>query len=249
MGMLPLFDADCPYPQLFQQISVTGLQTTGEGKTVEENLLAENESKSAPHLCDEIVNRLAPFLLAPIVAKSERQKDLGLIVRRLRERFEVKTSDHLTVSFSLVEVPSVQGSVDFPKYYLQRRVIPGLGTVEEAKYVLYVAGEKKNSIINLDGDATGQALAPIFFVGRMSDDLAGIFPRIAYRYQQTNGKPDKLQEFMLYQLDISREAQDMARKVILGETGKGSEAPAAPPPPIKVITKPSKIALPQGTID
>ncbi|MCK4819939.1 hypothetical protein KA005_29505, partial [bacterium] len=40
MGMIPLFDADRPYPQLFEQISVTRLQTTGERKTVEENLLA-----------------------------------------------------------------------------------------------------------------------------------------------------------------------------------------------------------------
>jgi hypothetical protein len=238
MGMIPLFDADRPCPRLFDQIPVIRLQSSGERKTVEEKLLSEEESKPVTHLHDEIVNKLSPFLLAPIVARSERQKDFEIITRRLRERFAVKANDHLTVSFSLIAEPSVQRSVDFPKFYLQRRIVPGQGAVEESHYVLYIAGSAKDLIGDLDADALGQALTPVFFVDRVTEDLAGLFPRIAYKYQQAKGKLDEIRDFLYYQLGISREAQEAAMAILSAEVTETAPAPLTPPLPMKIIAQP-----------
>jgi hypothetical protein len=248
MGMVPLFDADRPYPRLFDQIPVIRLQSSGEGKTVEEKLLTEAESKPGARLRDQIVNKLSPFLLAPIVARSERQKDVEIIVRRLRERFEVKANDHLTVSFSVIVEPSVQRSVDFPKFYLQRRIVPGEGVVEEAHYVLYIAGSAKDSVDDLDADALGQALAPVFFADRITEDLAGLFPRIAYKYQQAKGKLDEIRDFLYYQLGISHEAQEAAMAVVSGDVTEISPALVAPPMPVKIITQPIATTEQRGSI-
>ena len=245
--IIPLFDADRPYARLFEQIPVTRLLSSGEGKTLEERLLTERESKALPHLRDEIANKLSPFLLAPIIARSERQKDIEVIVRRLRQRFEVKACDHLTVSFSLIAEPTVERSVDFPKFYIQRRIVSGEGVVEEAHYVLYVTGGAKDSIAELDADALGQALAPVFFIDRVTEDLAGLFPRITYKYQQANGMLDEIQGFLYYQLGISREAQEFAVAIISGESAKPGPIPATPPLPVKVIT-PVVVAEQQGAI-
>jgi hypothetical protein len=246
MGVIPLFDADRPYPRLFEQIPVLRLLTSGEGKTVNEDLIGEERAKPASRLRDEIVSRLSPFLLAPIVAKTERQKEVELVVRRLKERFDVKVSERLVVSFSLIANPSLCRTVDFSKFYLRRRVVPGTGAVEEAQYTLYVVGSEKDSLASLDADALGQAIAPIFFADRVSEDIAGLFSRIAYRYQQTNGNLDELQEFLLYHLGISREAQDMARALMLGEAGEIGKGVTAPPPLITVPLKPQEnLNMPQ----
>lgn len=235
-GMIPLFDADRPYTRLFEQIPVIRLLSSGEGKTVEEKLLTEKKAKALPHLRDEIVNELSPFLLAAIIARSERQKDIELIVRRLKQRFEVKACVPLTVSFSLIKDPAVERSHDFPKFYIQRRVIPGERAAEEAHYVLYVAGSAKDSIAELDADALGQEIAPIFFIDRVTEDIAGLFPRITYKYQQASGAPDDIQDFLYYQLGISRETQDSGIAIVSGETVELDTMSATPPPPVKVIT-------------
>jgi len=234
--MIPLFDADRPYARLFEQIPVTRLLSSGEGKTVEERLLTEEKARALPHLCDEIIYKLSPFLLAPIIARSERQKDIEIIVRRLRERFEVKACDHLIVSFSLIEDPTVERSVDFPEFYIQRRLVPGEGAVEEAHYVLYVAGSARDSIAELDADALGQVLAPVFFIDRVTEDVAGLFPRITYKYQQASGAHGDLQDFLYHQLGISREAQDSAIAIVSGDTVEIGTVSATPPLPVRVIT-------------
>lgn len=247
-GVLRLFDADRPYARLFEQIPVTRLLSSGEGKTVEERLLTEAEARTLPHLRDEIADKLSPFLLAPIIARSERQKDIEVIVRRLRERFEVKGCDHLTVSFSLVAEPTMERSVDFAKFYLQRRVVRGEEGVEEAHYVLYCAGGAQDSIAELDADALGQVLAPVFFVDRVTEDLAGLFPRITYRYQQANGVADEMQDFLYYQLGISREAQESAMSIVSGDAAVPTPMPVAPPLPMKVITKPAVSTEQHGAV-
>ena len=73
--------------------------------------MAQEESRPAPRLCDEIMNKLATFLLSPIVARSERPKDIESIIRRLKKRFDVNTTDQLAVSFSLIEDPSIRRNV------------------------------------------------------------------------------------------------------------------------------------------
>jgi len=229
---LPLFDADRPYPRLFEQIGVTHLVP---GKTVEEKFLAEETSIPDTGLYNEIVNDLAPSLLALIIARAEKSKQSELILRRLRERFEVRFANRLKVSFSLVGDPLIEQSVDFQKFYLQRHLIQSPGALEEAHYTLYVAENTPVSLLVLDADALGEALAPIFLDG-ISNELAGLFPRIASRYQNLQGNRDLMEEFMHHQLGISIEAQDMAWAMVSGETSELEPITTPPPPPAKVIT-------------
>jgi len=233
LNTLPLFDADRPYPRLFDQIGVTRLIA---GETVDEMFLAEDSAVPAQGLHGEITDQLAPYLLAPIIAKSDRSNQSETVVRRLRERFEVKAADHLTVSYSFTGSSPVERTIEFPKFCLQRRLLPGLGAIREAHYTLYVAGSASVSLSNLDldADALGEALSPVF-LGGIGEELAGLFPRIASRYHHLRGRRDAMEEFLYYQLGISREAQDMAWAMVSGE---GTEAPAAlPPPPAKIICR------------
>ncbi|MDY6988930.1 MAG: DUF3883 domain-containing protein [Thermodesulfobacteriota bacterium] len=230
---LPLFDSDRPYRKLFKEVGVTRLVT---GKTVKEEFLSDDISVPATQLCDEIVNELAPYLLAPIVAKSEKPKQSDLILRRLRERFEVRAARRLTVSFSLIKNPEIEKTVEFPKLYLQRRLVRAQGAIEEAHYALHIVGEDSSSFSdpNLDADALGEALARVFLDG-MSDELAGIFPRITARYHHFQGESEPMEEFMYYQLGISREAQEKAFAMVSGESLEPRTARIPPPPPIRLI--------------
>ncbi|MFQ5851498.1 MAG: protein NO VEIN domain-containing protein [Candidatus Binatia bacterium] len=232
MGTLSLFDADRPYHRLFEQIGVTRLIP---GQTVKEKFVSEGTSVPATRLRDEIVDGLAPFLLATIIARSEKTKQSELILRRLRERFKIKIANRLTVSFSLIEDPSIERSIDFPKFYLQRRLIQSSGAIEEAHYTLYVAANDLVSFSDLDADALGEALASMFLDG-ISDELAGLFPRIASRYHHLQEKSDAMEEFMYHQLGISREAQEIAWDMVSGEAIEAKPIAAPPPPPAKVMS-------------
>lgn len=229
LGALPLLDADRPYPRFFEHVGITRLVP---GDTVEESFLAEDRSVLASVLKDEIVEKLSPFLLAPIIAKSDAPNQRDVILRRLRERFEVKAVDRLTVSYSLIGDSKVAQTIEFPKFYLQRRVVPGPGAVQEAYYILYVAGRASISLTSpdLDADALGASLAPLFLDG-MSEELAGLFPRIVSRYYHRRGEAEEMREFLHRQLGISEEAQELAGAVISGET----VSVPAPPPPVKVV--------------
>jgi len=232
IGTLPLFDADRPYPNLFRQLQVIRLTPD---QTVREELSADKRSVPAVQLHDEIVNDLAPFLLAPVIARSEDPKHSQRILRRLKERFEAKAACPLTVSFSLIENPSIQRALDFPNFYLQTHLAPGPGAIREMHYTLYVAGNESVSLLSpdLDADALGVALARVFLDG-IGSDLAGLFPRIASRYQQVQGKREAMEDFLLHQLNVSSEAQDMARAKVSGEAVV--PAPLPSPPPIKTIS-------------
>lgn len=233
-GTLHLFDADRVYPSLFKRIGVSRLIS---GQIVNEKFLAEKASVNATRLKDEIVNNLAPYLLAPIIAKSEKPTETESIVRRIRERFEVKVTRKLTVSFSLTEDPSIERVIDFPKFYLQRRIIRGRGAIQEGHYILYVAGNSPDtiSLSDLDADALGEALAPIFLIG-MSEELTTLFPRISSRFQHLQARKEGMQEFMHCQLGISIEAQDMAWAMVTGEDIKLRPITTPPPPPAKIIS-------------
>ncbi len=238
LGMLPLLDVDRPQLRLFEQIGVIRLVP---GQTVNENFLAERTSVPSVRLCDQIVNDLGPFLLAPIIARSEKSKQGESILRRLRERFEVKVARNLTVSFSLMGSPSAERTIDFPNFYLQRRLISGQGAIQEAHHTLYVAGKDSVSLFDpdFDADALGEALVPVFMDG-ISDELVSLFPRITSRYHHFRGKPGAMEEFMHNQLGISKEAQDFARAMVAGETvDMESIAPLAPPPAKIIISPPT----------
>jgi hypothetical protein len=150
----------------------------------------------------------------------------------LKERFEVRLAKPLTVSFSLKDDPTIERSIDFPIFYLQRRREKGSGAIEENHYVLYVhKDEHPDSISSLDADALGAALTPLFLDG-ITDDLAGYFPRISSRYQNYRGDHDEMMLFLYRQLGISIESLETSVEQIVDDTISDEEAP----PPTLVVT-------------
>jgi len=225
VATLPLIDADRPYPDLFDQLGILRLTP---GDTVDEIFLAEASATPAKHLQRQITEELAPYLLAPIIAKGERANVGETILRRLQERFEVKAAKELTVTYTLHENPACEQTVEFPKFYMQRRVVPGTGVVQEAHFTLYVAGEASLTLFDpaLDADALGASLVPVF-MDAISEELAGFFPRIASRYHHCRGNAEQMIDFLHHQLKVSIEAQDMAQAIMAGQV---PELLPAPPP-------------------
>jgi hypothetical protein len=240
-GDIDFLDVDRPYPTFFEKAGIVRLQAA---QTVTEAFLSENESIDADHLKEEILKGLANSLLAPIIAKSEKGKHPDLVVRRLKERFRVLTAPDLTVRFKILENPNIERDVNYPNFYLQRILIERRGAVEEYHYVLHVSGTKNISVLDLDGDALGEALIPIFLDG-VTDDLKGMFPRIASRYQNVKGNRQEMEEFLYYQLGISKEAQEMAWAMLSGEAAVAPVEVLKSPPPAKV----SPSTQTQGGID
>lgn len=208
-------------------------------ETVKEGLLGQGSSCVSANLYDEIVNGLAPFLLSSIIAKSEKARD-DLVLKVLKERFEVRTSERLTVSFSLMgSGASIERTRDFPKFYLQRRVIQS-GIIKEAHYTLHVAGNETTCFTGIDADALGEAIGPVFADGAGSEVIS-LFPRIASRYQQLvreKGRThaaEAMADFMYNQLHISREAQEDAFSMTAGETSESDIARIPVPPAAKLV--------------
>ncbi|MCK4625185.1 MAG: DUF3883 domain-containing protein [Phycisphaerae bacterium] len=233
--VLPLFDADRPYQSLFSALGVIRLTPR---QNIEETFCANDRAVPSSRLLDEILNKLAPHLLAGVIAKSEEQDHRNRVLRRLRDRFDVKVADRLTVSFKLTKEPFVERAVDFSKFYLQQRVVEGAGAIREMHYTLYVAGPDDIALNELDGDALGASLAPLFLDGAGSDDLAGFFPRVVTRFLSVEGDERKMQEFLYQHLGVSMAAQETARDDV---TGRSEEAPpiTSPPPPARLVLHPS----------
>ena len=232
-GKLLLIDTDRPYPNFFDHSGITRLIV---GKNVNVTFLSEETSEKAQKIQEQIVDDLSKYLLSPIIAKSEKTKHVDLVLRRLRERFSVHASDHLRVLFSLSDTNEHSQEIEFPKFYLDKRTIQSRGAIEEYHYKLYLEGTKHNDIFDIDADALGEVLAPIFLDGT-SDDLKEIFPRIANRYQFVRGNPSEMVEYLYNQLGVSKEAQETALLMITGKYEQTIQTPIPPPPPIKIITK------------
>ena len=230
-GKLPLIDTDRPYPNFFDHSGITRLIV---GKNVNVTFLSEETSAKAPKLQNQIIDDLSAYLLSPIIAKSEKTKHADLVIRRLKERFSVYSSDHLRVLFGLSGDNQYSQEIEFPKFYLDKRTIQSKGAIEENHYKLYFEGAKDDGISEVDADALGEVLAPIFFDG-ISDDLKEIFPRIANRFQAVKGDPLEMTEYLYTQLGVSKEAQETASLIITGKYEPKINAPIPPPPPIKVI--------------
>ena len=181
----------------------------------------------------EIRERLAPYLLSVILAKSDRQEERDVILRRLNERFEVRAADKLKVSYALKETPTEEHTIDFPHFYLQRRVKPGTGAVQEAYFTLFVEGKPNTSIFDhqMDGDALGAALVPLF-QDDASDEIRSLFPRVVSRFCQTRGSANEMSEFIYRQLGVSCEVLDNAQTLIA--EGEKIVSPPSPPPVVLV---------------
>lgn len=233
-GAIPLLDADRPYAKLFKSIGVTQLVT---GDTVQERFLAAGSSVPASRLQQEIVEELAPLLLGANIVRSESAaQQQELILRRLRERFEVRAAIPLTVSFALRGDVSIERTVDFAPFYLQTRRAP------ETSFTLYVADSASAAVADVDADALGEALVPLFSDAQgPNDELAALFARIVSRYKYLRGDRDAMADYLYHQLHVSREAQDTARALLLEDS-------ANTPPPMSA-TPPLTIVVPKGDPD
>jgi len=232
---LSLIDTDRPYPTLFDRIGIIRLLS---GETIIEDFKSASDAVPAQLLRNEIANGLAEYLLAAVLAKTDKTKQGDAIARRFTERFEVKSVKNLEVSFSLKADPVIEQIVNFPKFYLHRQLVPRQGAVEEFHFTLFYAEHENLSILSpsLDADALGEALAPILSTDRV-DDLRGLLPRITSRYQQVRGDKEAMEEFLYHQLGISKEAQDMGRSIISGEVISPETKSLPLPPPLKIIAK------------
>jgi hypothetical protein len=121
-------------------------------------------------------------------------------------------------------------------FYLQRRSIQKSGAIEEYHYTLYMKGSADQSIFNIDADALGESIAPLFLDGT-TDELKGLFPRIASRYQHIKGEPSEIRNYLYHQLGISLEAQEMAHAMLTGKTPLMPEEAIPTPPPVKIVQK------------
>lgn len=224
LEVLPLIDVDRPYRKLFDTAGIVRLEP---GETVEERFLGKSASQEHNALQDEIVESLSPYLLAPLVARAEQPKHSELVVKRLKEWFEVKVTPTLEVAFVFEAQQRLEKTVKFPYFYLQSQLVQREGAVQERHYTLYVAGEIRHSLCELDADALGEKISAVFLDG-MSKELAELFPRIVSRFKYARGDRQEMENFMYHHLGISEEALDMARAMIKGEV---AETPLAPPPP------------------
>jgi len=109
-----------------------------------------------------------------------------MLLRVLYSVVNVRNSG-LEVSYALKEKPTEEHTVDFPHFYMQRRVKPGTGAAQEASFALFVEGKPNASIFDhqIDGDALGSALVPLF-QDDASDEIRSLFPRIVSRFCQTS---------------------------------------------------------------
>jgi len=211
---------------LFDAIGVKRLIA---GQTVDEVLVGAEAAAVTKHLKTEIVEELAPFVVAVLLVRADRDH-AKLVVRRLTERFEVLSIPKLKVSLVLRSDAKKQVTSDFKHVYLRKSLEPAKGAIEEAHYSLYVAlGDRLRSI---DGDALGDTLEPIFLDG-VGQEMAGLVSRILTRYQHHDGDRAAMETFLLEHLAVTREVQEEARALLSGED---RESGVNPPPPALVVT-------------
>jgi len=230
VDIVPLIDTDRRYRALFDMLGVVPLIT---GETVNEDLLSKYSATQARRMQHDIIENLAPYLMAAVLAKSRTESLADTIVRRLRERFTVQATDALTVRFSLTANPKLGRTIQYPKFYLQRRLAAGPGAIQEAYYTLFFAGSPTMSLLSpgLDADALGTALAPLF-ADDISEELAGLFPRIVSRYHHRQADAVEISAFLYNHLGISRDAQDLAQALVSGEA---IEVLIVKPPPARIV--------------
>jgi hypothetical protein len=230
-GVLPMIDADRVYERFFASVGVTQLVP---GQALTESLHTI-DVREACDLQKEICDRLAPFLIAPIIATGRRSNEIETIARRLRERFEVRACRSIDVTFSLNSDPSQARTVSESKFYMRRTRVPRTAGGAEYQFTLYVVTDQEPQIGLLDADALGESLVPLFIDDTVGD-WSALFPRVVTRYQAVGGDVALLSEFLLRQLHVSLEAQEEARCLVSAE--ELACEPPSPPPPALLITAP-----------
>ena len=229
MDRLALIDVDRPYLRLFGALPVTRLTI---GQTVDETLTESDLATPMANLQRELVEDLGPFLLSILLVRTDLEHT-KLVIRRLKERIQVFALPRLTVTLALKASPEIRVDSNFPHVYVRKHLAPARGAVEEAHYTMYLVAKPDVTLASLDGDAIGDALARIFLDG-VTDEMAGIFPRIVTRYQALHGNRSALEQFLLEHLGVSTEAQEESRLLLTGEELQTAVAP----PPALVVNAP-----------
>jgi hypothetical protein len=239
---LPLLDVDRRYGALFAAFGIIDL--TNE-EHVREKLLSSGLSTRAEGLHRAIVADLAPHLLSAVVARSTYR--LEPLIRRLKERFEVRVAPRLEVEFTLHE-PYLSKVVEFNPFYLARTRVQGPGAIQELHFTLYVLETADPRLETVDGDALGVILTDVL-LDEASADVAAVFPRIVSRYQKEKGDVGRLRDYLHEQLGISEEAQDAAWAAVTGEQllPRQPSPPPPPPPPLPVREGAHSAEVPAGT--
>jgi len=235
-GILPLIDSDRVFAALFEAIGIVQLTP---GSTVVETVKYENEPVPNNRLQTDISERLSPYLIALGRAKTDSQAESQSTRRTLLERFTVLCVPELKVEFSLAaggDLPVVS-SPPLP-FYLRRRVISRGGAISEAHYTLFVAADPEAGLLDIDADALGSALVPVF-QDRPSADIAAMFARTAVRYKDLRGDSAAMREFMYTHLGVSYEVMETVDQEESGQLDTAdSESP--PPPPVKLVGQASE---------
>lgn len=213
---LPLLDADRAYATLFDALAIIRLV---RGENVQERMASGSEGAPSESLRAQLLTELGPHLLAAVIAKSERATNAEQIARRLRDRFEVRVAPEIIVEVSIQNPTPRAVSIPLDAFYLRVE-----RTAADRPSVLYVKGGRVPDLYELDGDALGVALTPLF-VESHGGEIASLFPRIAGRVQSTRGNLKEVRRFLHTHLAVSLEAQDHASFLMSGET------PSSPPPP------------------
>jgi hypothetical protein len=235
LGKLSLIDVDRHLKELFSTFKVVSLM--GEG-AVKEELLSQDACAPCVRIRDTIINELAPYLLAAVVDKGEKETDR--IIKRLKERFEVVTSESLMVSVFLTEDPTMGDTIHFRNFYLNRRTVQLTSAIEEYHFTLYVEGPNSLSFADIDADALGEVLSHVF-TDRVTDEILGFFPRITSRFQKAMkvADPSFMEDYLHLQLGISRETQSAAKSMFQGDYVVPSRVIPPPPKAVHIEFKPA----------
>ena len=148
-------------------------------------------------------------MLAIVIAKAEERGHAELVRRRLQDRFEVRVVPQLEVIFRLRVGGGEVASFNCPHFYLRRALIEQQGAIRETHYTLYVIGDSDPDLFDLDGDALGDVLAPLYWDGAR-EDWSALCPRVVSRFQACRGSTDEMRRFLLEGLNVSESALDEA---------------------------------------
>ena len=232
-GILPLIDSDRVYAGLFDAIGIVQLTP---GSSVREEVVYKGLAAPNATLRIEVSEGLAPYLTALARAKSDSQSDGQLTRRILAERFSVLSVGELRVRFSLTTDGNSQPVSSPPlPFYLQRRVVERSGAISEAHYRLFVSSLPDAGLFNIDADALGSTLVPMF-QDRPTADLTAMFARATVRYKDLKGDREAMKEFMYTHLGVSSEIMEAIEDEQSGELSVSNQE--MPPPPARIVGSP-----------
>jgi Domain of unknown function (DUF3883) len=229
--ILPLIDSDRVFAGFFDAIGIVQLTP---GSSVHEEVKVEGKAVPNSRLRTEIAEGLGPYLMAVGRAKADSQSESQSTRRVLAERFTVLSVSELKVEFSVANDTALP-PVSSPRlpFYLQRRVLERNDAISEAHYTLFVNSNPDAGVFDIDADALGSALVPIF-QDRPSTDITAMFARAAVRYKDLRGDPTAMREFMYTHLGVSYEVMALIEEEESVELGS-PEVDTLPPPPAKLV--------------